>query len=387
MPSGSRMIRGFLLVFWIALSVGALSLLIGAMETKNAKPCQGFQVTIKGDRNGVFVDEREVLKILNGINGVIKGKPMKEFDLLKMEDGLESNPWIENAELYFDNNRQLQIKVTEKQPVARIFTLTGMSFYIDSSLDRMPLNEKYTPRLPVFTNFPSDKKSWKGKDSVLIEGVKDISLFLLQDSFWMAEIDQVDINPAREFEMVPKVGNHTVVFGNAEDIDAKFRKLFIFYRDVLNKVGWNKYSAVNISYQNQVVATRKDMKAIRADTLLARQWVRQMIKNTKDLALADSAKKKAIAAGIAAAIANETKEAADKANIKNATEIDKVTPAKKQIEPSTDSKKPSTSKATEPKKPKNSPAINPVDNKKPKAVLPTAGEQKNVSTTSIKEQL
>jgi cell division protein FtsQ len=60
--------------------------------------------------------------------------------------------------------------------------------------------------LPVFTNFPSDKKTWRGKDSVLIKQVKDISLFLLQDTFWMAEIDQVDINPAREFEMVPKGG-------------------------------------------------------------------------------------------------------------------------------------------------------------------------------------
>jgi hypothetical protein len=74
------------------------------------------------------------------------------------------------------------------------------------------------------------------------------------------------------------------VFGTGEDIDTKFRKLYIFYDDVLNKVGWNKYSIVNLSYKDQVVATRKDVKAIRADTMLARQWVKQMIKNTKDQA-------------------------------------------------------------------------------------------------------
>ncbi len=300
------MIRGLLLVFWIALSVGGLTLLIGAMETKNAKPCNGYHISIHGAKQGDFVDQKDVLRILNGINGAIKGKPMKEFDLKKMEDGLELHPWIENAELYFDNNRELQIKVTEKEPIARIFTINGTSFYIDSTLDRMPLNEKFTPRLPVFTSFPSDKKKLRGRDSVLMNEVKDISLFLLQDSFWMAEIDQVDINPAKEFEMVPKVGNHTVVFGNGEDIATKFRKLFIFYNDVLTKRGWNTYSAVNLSYKNQVVATRKDIRAIRADTLLARQWVRQMIKNTKEQALADSARKKAIAAGITAAIAAET---------------------------------------------------------------------------------
>ena len=377
MPSGSRMIRGLLLVFWIALSVGALTLLISAMETKNAKPCNGYQIAIQGAKQGDFVDQKDVLRILNGISGAIKGKPMKEFDLKKMEDALEQNPWIENAELYFDNNRELQVKVTEKDPLARIFTIEGTSFYIDSTLDRMPLNEKFTPRLPVFTNFPSDKKVLRGKDSALMKEVKDISLFLLQDSFWMAEIDQVDINPSREFEMVPKVGNHIVVFGNGEDIAAKFRKLYIFYNDVLNKTGWNRYSAVNLSYKNQVVATRKDMKSIRSDTLLARQWVRQMIKNTKDQALADSARKKAIADGIAAAIANDvstqtadpvTKEEKSGVSAKAADSVKNARPV------------------AGPPKDKKSPAVKPAETKKPKAVLQPADDHKKVITTSLKEQ-
>ena len=383
------MIRGFLLVFWITLSVGALSLLIGAMETKSTKPCNGVHVTIEGSEKGIYVDQKDVLKILNGINGVMKGKPMKEFDLIKMEEGLEKNSWIKNAELYFDNNRELQVKILERKPVARIFTNTGWSYYIDSNLDRMPLNDRYTPRLPVFTNFPSDKKTWKGKDSVLIKQVKDISLFLLQDTFWMAEIDQVDINPAREFEMVPKVGNHTVVFGTGEDIDTKFRKLYIFYDDVLNKVGWNIYSIVNLSYKDQVVATRKDVKAIRADTMLARQWVKQMIKNTKDQALADSARKKAIAAGISEAIKNANPSMRDEAD-----EALKTVPAEKTTDQKAiPTRKTSIDKEAVPtrntpvkKTTPVKPAVKPAD-KKPKAVMDAADDNKNVSTTSIKEQL
>jgi cell division protein FtsQ len=241
----------------------------------------------------------------------------------------------------------------------------------------MPLNEKFTPRLPVFTNFPSDKKVLRGKDSALMKEVKDISLFLLQDSFWMAEIDQVDINPSREFEMVPKVGNHIVVFGNGEDIAAKFRKLYIFYNDVLNKTGWNRYSAVNLSYKNQVVATRKDMKSIRSDTLLARQWVRQMIKNTKDQALADSARKKAIADGIAAAIANDVStQTADPATKEKKSGVSaKAADSAKNARP-----------VAGPAKDKKSPAVKPADTKKPKAVLQPADDHKKVTSTSLKEQ-
>ena len=375
MPSGSRLVKGLLLVFWIALSVSALTLLIGAMETRNAKPCNGYHITIEGASKGDFVDQKDVLKVMTRINGSIKGKPMKEFDLKKMEEGLEKDPWIENAELYFDNNRELQVKVKEKEPVARIFTSTGASFYIDSTLDRMPLNEKFTPRLPVFTNFPSDKKSLKGKDSALMKEIKDISVFLLKDSFWMAQIDQVDINTSREFEMVPKVGNHTVIFGNGEEIETKFHKLYIFYNDVLSRAGWNKYSAVNLSYKNQVVATRKDMQSIRADTLLARQWVRQMIKNTRDQALADSARKKAIAAGITAAIV----DASGKPAVSSSKPASNATKPGDPVKKAGPAANPAPEKKTTPVKP-----ADPV--KKPKAVMQTADDNKKVTTTSLKEQ-
>jgi cell division protein FtsQ len=289
MPSGKRFFNALLLVFWIALSVGVLTLLVAAIETRNAKPCSDLKIVITGPKDALFVDQKDVKKMLMAINGDhIIGRPLKDFDLRRMEDSLESDPWISNAELFFDNNRVLQVKVKEKEPVARVFTVTGNSFYIDTSLFRLPLNNKFTPRLPVFTGFPSDRKKWKGKDSLLISQVRDISLFLKDDPFWMAQIDQVDIDAERNFQMVPKVGKHMVQFGDGKEVEQKFRKLFIFYRDVISKTGWSRYAAVNVGYKGQVVATRKDMQAVKADTVLARQWMVQMIKNLKEQALKDT---------------------------------------------------------------------------------------------------
>ncbi len=286
--SRSRITSVVVLVFWISLSVGVLSLLVAAIETRNAKPCSDVQITIGGVKDALFVDQQDVRKMLMGVSGTMIGKPLKDFDLQRMEDTLESEPWISNAELFFDNNRVLQVKVTEKEPVARIFTVTGNSFYIDTALSRLPLNNKFTPRLPVFTGFPSDRKRWKGKDSLLMTEVKDISLHLLTDPFWMAQIDQVDIDAGRNFQMVPKVGKHVVNFGNGEDIDKKFRKLYIFYRDVISKTGWSRYGEINVGYKGQVVATRKDVQAVRADTVVARQWMVQMIRNLKAEAMKDT---------------------------------------------------------------------------------------------------
>jgi cell division protein FtsQ len=289
MPGGKRFFNALLLVFWILLSVGVLTLLVAAIETRNAKPCSDLKITITGPQDALFVDQKDVKKILLAISDDrIIGRPLKDFDLRRMEDSLESDPWISNAELFFDNNRVLQVKVLEKEPVARVFTITGNSFYIDTALFRLPLNNKFTPRLPVFTGFPSDRKRWKGKDSILIREVRDISLYLKTDPFWMAQIDQVNIDAERNFQMVPKVGKHIVQFGSGKEVESKFRKLYIFYRDVISKTGWSRYAAVNVGYHGQVVATRKDMQAVKADTVLARQWMVQMIKNLKEQALKDT---------------------------------------------------------------------------------------------------
>ncbi len=288
MPSGSRIFRGLMLVFWISLSVGALTLLIAAMEARSSKPCKDVNISIQAGTNAMFVDKRDVRNVLDFIGGKLVGKSLKEFDLNRMEDSLEQNPWISNAELYFDNDRVLQVKVEERDPIARVFTVKGNSFYIDSTLSRLPLSEKFTPRLPVFTGFPSERTKWKGSDSLLLNQMKDISLFLASDSFWMAQIDQIDIDPQKQFMMVPKVGEHTILFGDGQDAARKFRKLYAFYEEVMSKTGWNRYSAVHVGFKGQVVGTRKDATEIRSDTTLARQLVKQMIKSQKEEALKDS---------------------------------------------------------------------------------------------------
>jgi cell division protein FtsQ len=74
----------------------------------------------------------------------------------------------------------------------------------------------------------------------------------------MAQVEQLMITPDRRFEFVPKLGDQVIVFGEGTDIEKKFTKLLAFYKEGLNKVGWNKYSRINIAFENEVVCTRKD---------------------------------------------------------------------------------------------------------------------------------
>ena len=76
-------------------------------------------------------------------------KPVAQMNLARLEKALEKHAWIRDAELYFDSSDVLHVSVTERQPIARVFTTAGTSFYIDSAGTSMPLLQTYSARVPV----------------------------------------------------------------------------------------------------------------------------------------------------------------------------------------------------------------------------------------------
>ena len=277
-----------LTTFWVALGGATVFLLVAAIKTKPAKHCKNIEINIHGVSNNFFVDKKD---ILNGITAIEKinpvGKAIGAFNLKKLETELEKNVWIKSAELFFDNNEILRVNVLEREPIARVFTVTGTTFYIDDELAMLPLSEKFSARLPVFTNFPSDKKVLAKADSSLLMDIKTISLAIQKDSFSMAMIEQIDITVQRSFEMIPKIGNQLIVFGDGTDVETKLGKLKMFYKEIMVKAGWNNYSVINLQYKNQVVAKRKGAEDITADSLRTLQLM-QMIAERAQKAANDS---------------------------------------------------------------------------------------------------
>jgi cell division protein FtsQ len=278
-----------ILVFsvWTILLTGTVVLLVAAMSKKNSEFISGLEVKISGVQNNCFIDKKDVLDILQKVNGKdLQKAKVSSLDLTKMEAHLEKDQWVKKAEMFFDNNNVLQIKITEREPIARIFTVSGASFYIDSSLTRLPLSDKFSARLPVFTSFPTAVKVLKKRDSVLLNQVKMLSEYIGTHPFWMAQIDQIDITPDAAFELIPKLGNQVIRFGDATNYEEKFNKLLAFYKKVQTSVGWNKYSVLDIQYKNQVIGVSRNAAEIKSDSLRSIQIMKQIIaeaqKNTND---------------------------------------------------------------------------------------------------------
>lgn len=279
MNARSTIKKVLFIAVWLCIGAGMLTLLLAAISKKNKGQCKDYTITLKGAQNNFFIDKKDVEQLLvKATKGNIKGEPIASFNLHELELMLEHNTWIEAAELYFDNRDVLHITVTEKEPVARIFTTAGNSFYIDSLGRKMPLSDKLTARVPVFTGY-ADRKKMKAVDSALLHDIKVTANYIINNPFWMAQVAQVDITPDNNFEMIPLVGNHIVKLGNGEDIDKKFHRLMVFYKQVLSKTGFDKYKVIDVQYKGQVVASKYAGNA-KIDSVQLRKNVEKLLRQS-----------------------------------------------------------------------------------------------------------
>src|SRR5699024_4920810 len=123
---------------------------------------------------------------------------------------------------------------------------------------KFPLSQHYAPNVLVANGYIRERFG-TGADSIqssiLIE-LFQTAKFIQEDSLWNDQIEQLYVNINREIEMVPRVGGHQIILGDADSLQVKFNKLLLFYKYIAPTVGWDIYKAVNLSFANQLVCTK-----------------------------------------------------------------------------------------------------------------------------------
>ena len=273
---------------WCIVGAGVLVLLVAAIGYRNNKTCKGYNIEITGGgasgKTVLFIGKKDILEMLTHGPEKWTGKAMASFDLRRMEDVLEKNVWIRDAQLFFDNNGILRVNVAERVPVARVFTTEGNSYYVDSGGVFLPLSNRMATQLPVFTGYPGVAVAkLHGDDSLMAQQVRNMAAYIRTDSFWMAQIEQVDIRSDHTLQMVPTVGNHVVELGDGNDFQGKLHRLFLFYQQVLSRVGFDKYSRITVAYAGQVVGTKKGSEGTKQDSLQGMKNIQDLIRSAQKL--------------------------------------------------------------------------------------------------------
>ena len=249
-------------VLWSIAGAALIVLFVIAWKAKEEKRCTSIQIELVGENTAaLFMDEKEILQIIHE-QGVKEGMPIGDVNLNTLEKYLQTIRWVKNVELFLDNTQSLQVRIEQRTPIARIFTASGNSFYIDKEGLQLPLKQLTVLRLPVFTNFQSDQEKLSKPDSLLLNDVLHFTQAVATDSFFMAQTAQVNIANNGDFELVPSVGDHLVLIGSVENIEDKLNRLYTFYKKVWVQSGLNAYQVIDCRFDNQIVALKKGMQPI-----------------------------------------------------------------------------------------------------------------------------
>jgi cell division protein FtsQ len=224
----------------------------------NKNTCNKITINILDKDQFQFVKEPTVLKIVNkDIDDNLIGRKVAQIDLVEIETRLSKNPFIKDAEAYFDMDGNMTVDLHQRRPIVRAIDPLNQPYYLDDEGKRMPMNEEYTPYIPIATPGTVDIRGFK--DSILRK--YDSTLFILataiqKDSFMRALTGQIVVEQGNEMTIIPRLGNFEINLGDVSDLDDKFLRLRSFYQVSLPAAGWNTYKKISLKYKNQIIANR-----------------------------------------------------------------------------------------------------------------------------------
>ncbi len=241
----------------VAVSLLAISFLIAFSERKQGgSVCKDIVVELDNLHGNHFLDEADVMKLVEGSGQKIKGVGIDRIDLKTIEKKIKYDKHILDAELFGDLKGNLIVNVELRRPIARIVQSDAPDAYIAEDGVIMPVSEKYTSRVilvsgPFVKQLLEDEDLTKSEEGIQL---KEMIEFINDDDFWRAQIAQLDINSNGKITIYPQVTGQRVEFGRAENFETKFKKLMIFYKEILPQRGWTRYERVNLEYEGQIIA-------------------------------------------------------------------------------------------------------------------------------------
>ncbi len=238
-------------IFYILSAVLLLAyILFGIFSPKeqfDKIPCKEVQIVIADTLDRHFISDKEISSMIRNAGLYPKGKKMSEINTDLIEKKIEENKLIKDAQAYKTQSGIVKIEITQKIPVMRVMGTSG-DYYIDNEGGIMPVVSNFAAYVPLVTGY-ADKEFAK-------KNLFHLADYLQKNKFWDAQIEQIYVYPNKDIELTPRVGNHQILLGSLDGFEEKLDNLRLFYEQALDKVGWNRYSKINLKFKNQIVCTK-----------------------------------------------------------------------------------------------------------------------------------
>lgn len=236
-----------------------------------ANLCTKVNINIQDESTNGFINAKEIKNRLEKQRLYPLSKKMVNINTRLIEESLKRSPFVKTAECYKTQDGTVCITLTQRMPIVRIKSINGDDYYIDDKNSIMP-NSHYTSDLIIATGYVSKAyaKSY----------IAYLANTLMDNDLWKNQIEQINVTPDRGIELVPRVGNHIVYIGQlpkCDDknqrgkviknfVDKKLKRLEKFYLYGLSQAGWNKYSYINLEFDNQIICKKRKLNKTESPT-------------------------------------------------------------------------------------------------------------------------
>lgn len=245
-------IKAFVWVVFLAVLAGVTLTAARYQERNVVKEVKAEVVLL--DKGNNLIQPEEFERLVAKKFGPMKGIPIDMVDMRAVEDFLEANPYLRQADVYLGASGRLVLNLHQRIPLMRVVDNSGRHWYVDTDTVRMPVSTHFTARVPLVNgNFPvtADVKQWPMDD------LFRITEMLQDDDFMGSLIDQIYVESPQKIWLVPRLGPSRILLGTTVDLESKVERITRFYKKALPAQGWDAYSYIDTRFAGQIVAKRR----------------------------------------------------------------------------------------------------------------------------------
>lgn len=232
-----------------------LTLYIGFVEFRGGhKTFDGIEVYVEGISELYFVEEKEILRMLeNEFEQLRPGVALSDISLYELEKKVESHPFVRDADVYADLKGKIMVKVAQHIPLARIVRPMAADGYISTEGKILPTSNNFTPRVITLEGRGAERILERGALTPEQESLLELIHYIHEDKVWQAQISGLELLANGEVLLQQQVGKQVIEFGKPDQIAEKFKKIGIYYTEIVPQKGWNAYERVNVKFKDQII--------------------------------------------------------------------------------------------------------------------------------------
>ena len=279
---------------YIAFAVVLAIIVIGCNILRRNSPVRKIKVVVDYAGCDTLVSSQSLHDLVVEKMPTLGSQQVKNVNCKKVSETICSNVYVEHCETSVSIGRDIVIHATQRTPIIRLFATKDVSVeqkpaidslgikaqtitrtashecYLDKEGCYMPLSNEGSAdvlvgngyikqHLPIrcdSVNFKAmaEQDSTKGQPLAQIWA---LAMFLHKHQEYGPLFDQLYMDEKGDLCLAPKVGNHIVIVGDADNLEKKFSDLLVFYHKAMNQVGWNTYKQINLKYKKQIICTQR----------------------------------------------------------------------------------------------------------------------------------